>query len=249
MTRAPRRRLSRDDPSAVAARERVVTMIDAIEPEQLVASIKRAPSLRGMILGYIAEQMFETHVPNRYRLIMAEHIGHHDDHDRLVNKSDRTIVHRGRSYGVQLKSIQTNSIARNLETSALEADVQNDASDRRDVRLGDGSLVNTTCYLRGEYDILAVPLFPFTGEWNFAYKRNADCRPCLASRYTAYQQRFLLATTERISWPLGPDWHLDLMKLLTPDAGSPVGAPDVVAQPGGEIRVREASATILPDEN
>ena len=232
-----------------SARARVITMIDAIEPEQLVASIKRAPSLRGMILGYIAEQMFETHVPNQYHLIMAEHIVHHDDHDRLANKSDRTITYDGRTYGIQLKSIQTNSIARNLEMGTLEADVQNDASDRRDVRLADGSFVNTTCYLKGEYDILAVPLFPFTGGWDFAYKRNEDCRPCLSPRYTAYQQQFLLATTERISWPLSSDWRTNLMDLLTPDAGSPVGDPDVITEPGGEIRVSEAGAVNLPDED
>ncbi len=52
-----------DDPAAIAARERVKMMIDAIPPESLVEAIKKAPSLRGMILGYIAELMFERRVP------------------------------------------------------------------------------------------------------------------------------------------------------------------------------------------
>jgi hypothetical protein len=47
---------------AIAARERVTTIIDQISPEDLVNSIKRAPSLRGMILGYIAEEMFQRHI-------------------------------------------------------------------------------------------------------------------------------------------------------------------------------------------
>lgn len=163
-------------------------MIDAIEPEHLVASIKRAPSLRGMILGYIAEQMFEIHVPDRYNLILAEHIAHHDDHDRTANKSDRTITFAGRTYGVQLKSIQTNSITRNLTSGLIEACVQNDASDRRDVVLEDGRTITTTCYLRGEYDILAVPLFPFTGKWDFAYKLNSNCAASTSRKYDAYTQ-------------------------------------------------------------
>lgn len=248
-TRSARRRLFRDDPEAVAARARVITMIDAIEPEHLVASIKRAPSLRGMILGYIAEQMFEIHVPDRYNLILAEHIAHHDDHDRTANKSDRTITFAGRTYGVQLKSIQTNSITRNLTSGLIEACVQNDASDRRDVVLEDGRTITTTCYLHGEYDILAVPLFPFTGKWDFAYKLNSNCAASTSRKYDAYTQSYLLSTLERITWPLSPDWHTNLLDLLTPENGSPIGSPDIVAEPGGEVRVSEAGAVILPDED
>jgi hypothetical protein len=224
-------------------------MIDAVEPERLVASIKRAPSLRGMILGYIAEEMFATHVPSRYPVIPADDIVHHDDHNRSENKSDRTVRYKDRLYGIQLKSIQTNSIARNLITGIIEADVQNDASDRRDVVFEDGHVVNTTCYLKGEYDILAVPLFPFTGTWEFAYKRNEDCNLTESPRYSEYERQFLLATTERICWPLSNEWHTNLLDLLTPEAGSPIDAPDVVTEPSGEIRVREAGAVILPDKD
>lgn len=224
-------------------------MIDAIDPAHLVASIKRAPSLRGMILGYIAEQMFEAHVPERYHLILAEHIASHDDHDRTANKSDRTIAYSGRAYGVQLKSIQTNSIARNVNSGLIEACVQNDASDRRDVILPDCRIINTTCYLRGEYDILAVPLFPFTGTWEFAYKRNEDCAATSSRKYDEYAQTFLLSTLERITWPLTPDWHTNLLDLLTSEAGSPLGRPDVITEPGGEVRVSESGAIILPDED
>ena len=215
-----RRILDKADPEAIAARSRVSTMIDAIPPESLVDAIKRAPSLRGMILGYVAELMFERHVPGHYPVILSEHIEQHDDHDRTSNKSDRTITYKGRRYGVQLKSLQTNSIARDMRSGILCADLQNDASDRRRVTFPDGSSVETTCYKRGEYDILAVPLFPFTGNWEFAYKLNVNCRSCASPRYTDYQQQFLLATTERMSWPLSDDWQTDLMKLLTPDAGS-----------------------------
>jgi len=249
MARASRRKLDRNDEAASEARARVLTMIDAVEPERLVASIKRAPSLRGMILGYIAEQMFEVHVPERYHLILADDIVHHDDHNRKENKSDRTISFRGRRYGIQLKSIQTNSIARNLNSGRLEACVQNDASDRRDVKLADGRIVNTTCYVRGEYDILAVPLFPFTGTWDFAYKRNEDCAPSGSSKYDEYERRFLLHTLEMICWPLPAEWHTNLLDLLTPEAGSPIGDPDVFTEPGGEIRVSDAGAVILPHED
>jgi len=189
-------------------------IIDSIPPEDLVMSIKRAPSLRGMILGYIAEEMFEKYVPATYGYIAADDIKKHDDHDRLFNKSDRTIRRDGRVYRVQIKSVQTNSIKRNCENGLLQADVQNDASDSRTVRLPSGRSVITTCYARGDYDILAVPLFPFTGAWNYAYKRNIDCRSTTSKKYSVEDSAFLLATTEIITWPLTDAWTMNLGDLL-----------------------------------
>lgn len=219
-----RSKIDRNDADAVEARERVISIIDAVPPEDLVASIKRAPSLRGMILGYIAEEMFEKHIPAFYEGILPDHIQKHDDHDRKFNKSDRTITHKWRLYRIQLKSIQTNSICRNLTTGLLQADVQNDASDARTVSLGNGSTYVTTCYARGDYDILAVPLFPFTGEWNYAYKRNVDCRSTTSKKYAEADRPYLLSTLERITWPLSDDWHVGIAELLDDTIG-------LVAQP------------------
>lgn len=210
---------NKEDPEAIAARNRVITIIDSISPEDLVMSIKRAPSLRGMILGYIAEEMFEKYIPLKYGFINSEDIESHDDHDRRFNKSDRTIRVKNRLYRVQLKSIQTNSIKRNLETGLLQADVQNDASDSRSITLPTGNTVITTCYAKGDYDILAVPLFPFTGEWSYAYKRNIDCRITSSNKYSIEDSNYLLSTTEIITWPLTDEWHVDLSKLLNDQIG------------------------------
>ena len=108
---------------AVEARQRVSTIIDQIPPEDLVKSIKKAPSLRGMILGYIAEEMFERYILEPMSQI--EGIIKHDDHDRTKNKSDRDFTYKGRTYSVQLKSLQTNSITYDLTLNRLEATVQN----------------------------------------------------------------------------------------------------------------------------
>jgi hypothetical protein len=215
-----RRDKSHDD--AVKARERVLQIIDAIPPEDLVSAIKRAPSLRGMILGYIAEEMFEKYLPGKYPGVSD--IEKHDDHNREENKSDRTITYCGRRYGIQLKSVQTNSISFCPVVGGLYATVQNDASDARTIKLPNGSTVVTTCYARGEYDILAVPLFPFTGKWEFAYKLNADCRECESSKYTVADRVHLLATTESITYPLDGKWTNDLKRLLHDECGKPAKA-------------------------
>lgn len=211
-----RKKYDWDHEGAIAARERVSTIIDAIDADDLVVAIKNAPSLRGMILGYIAEIMFERHLPAHYDVILEEHIESHDDHDRKANKSDRTLSYNGKPVGIQLKSIQTNSIAYDPSVHKLRATVQNDGSDKRDVLLPDGSSVTTTCYRVGDYDILAVPLFPFTGKWEFAYKTNDSCRRSTSKKYTSVQQAELLATTEIITWPLDNDWTTNLMDIIEP---------------------------------
>jgi len=194
-------------------------MIDAIPPVDLVKAIKRAPSLRGMILGYVAEEVFEKHL--RETQAQITDIVKHDDHDRKANKADRTITYKGRSYSIQLKSMQTNSIKYSETDGRLEAVAQNDGSDKRDVILEDGTKIQTTLYRRGDYDILAVPLFPFTGKWEFAYKRNRDCRLSTHSAYSKVAQAQLLASTEIITFPLDNTWTTDLLSLLNESLGKP----------------------------
>jgi hypothetical protein len=220
---ATRRRTSdknKEHPEALAARARVPLIIDSVAPVDLVSAIKRAPSLRGMILGYIAEEMFEKYL--RSDVPAIDEVHKHDDHNREENKSDRSVDYRGRRYTIQLKSIQTNSIAFSNSADCLVADVQNDASDRRNIPLPNGNTVHTTCYKRGEYDILAVPLFPFIQRWDFAYKLNRDCRTCTSKLYEADDLQYLLSTMEKIQWPLDESWTTDLISLLDPALGSPI---------------------------
>lgn len=206
--------------SAIEAISRVPNIIDSISPEDLVSAIKRAPSLRGMILGYIAEEMFEKHV-----LDPLEHVGEvrsFDDHDRTQNKADRDFVYNRRRYTVQLKSVQTNSICWRTDLKVLMADVQNDGSDRRDVTLPNGNTVNATNYKIGDYDILAVPLFPFTGDWRFAYKLNSKCRLTESKKYSEEDKAYLLATTEKLFYPLNEEWTDDLLSLCDESLGTPI---------------------------
>lgn len=213
---APKKK-NKEHQLAVEARQRVTTIIDQVSPEDLVSSIKRAPSLRGMILGYIAEEMFERHILEPMSEI--EEIVKHDDHDRKKNKSDRSFAYKSRTYSVQLKSLQTNSITYDNLGERLEANIQNDASDSRKITLPSGKVIITTCYKRGEYDILAVPLFPFTGTWDFAYKWNVECRSSSFKGYDEEDRNELLATTEKIYWPLDDKWSSSLIEFL--DKGEP----------------------------
>ena len=209
--RLPQGTKNADHPTAISARSRVETIIDAIPPTDLVMAIKRAPSLRGMILGYIAEEMFARHVLSNS---VFTDIRKHDDHDRELNKADRDFLYNGKRISVQLKSLQTNSICWRNDLGKLAAVAQNDGSDKRDVLLPNGDTVSTTNYKIGDYDILAVPLFPFTGNWEFAYLLNRDCRLTTSSKYNVEQRKYLLSTTEELTYPLSGKWEADLIAAI-----------------------------------
>ena len=195
----------------IEAKNRVTSIIDAVDPERLVDIIKQTPSLRGMVTGYLSEEMFEKHILEDNNKI--DDIRSHDDHNRKFNKIDRDFIYNERRYGIQIKSIQTNSVCWRSDLNCLVADVQNDGSDKRTVHLPNGNAIQTTNYKIGEYDILAVPLFPFTGEWNYAYKKNKDCRRTQSSKYTKDDRQYILASTEQIHYPLRNEWTTDLLSL------------------------------------
>lgn len=206
-----RRKLDFNHQDAIAARNRIALMFDAVSPEHIISITKAVPSLRGIILGYLSEEMFEQHLNN---IPQITNIIKPDDHDRKNNKSDRTVVFDNKTYKIQIKSIQTNSITWDIEKNVLQAYVQNDASDKRKILLPNGEEVITTCYLANEYDVLAVSLFPFSERWDFAYKRNTSCRKTNNKKHSETVRSYLLSTTEKITFPLTEEWTTDLLSLL-----------------------------------
>lgn len=198
-------------PKVLEAKNRVLNIIDSVSPEELVRSIKNAPSLRGMILGYIAELKFKEFIEAN---LDFENIYKPDDHDRTQNKVDLGFTYKNRLITVQLKSIQTNSICWRTTDNKLVAKVQNDGSDRRKVILPNGNEVETTNYRIGDYDILAVPLFPFSGKWDFAFKLNRECRKTTSKKYSDDDRKFLLSTMEEIEFPLSAPWTSNLFDVI-----------------------------------
>lgn len=138
------------------------------------------------------------------------------DDDHKKTKSDNTFLYNGRLYTAQVKCLQTTLIKETGKTGVFQAVVQNDASDRRRLRLPNGDELETTCYLVGEYDILVTTIQPFTGNWDFIYKRNRDLTRSRFRNYTNEQREYLLATTERFTYPMYAEqgWTDNLIELL-----------------------------------
>jgi hypothetical protein len=168
--------------------------------------IRDNPSLRGFVYGYVSEMEFERH----YLKSRKEEFSKDDDHKKT--KSDRTVIFKGQPISIQVKSVQTNSIR--FVDGRFVAKVQNDASDRRRVILPNGAKLETTCYLVGEYDILAVSLHAFTGKWRFALKENSKLQRSASKKYAENERQYLLATLETIQFPLDPTWTEDFDAIL-----------------------------------
>lgn len=201
----------------MSARRKTLTILRrwGITAQELTELVEHNPSLRGIMLGYVAEFQLMK------RLLAAsaeiQDMGKGDNHDR-TRKGDRTIAFRGRSIRVESKSLQTASICRMTDPETgntfWAGKAQVDASDRRTVKFPDGSTLETTCLLCGEFDLLAVNCFAFEERWEFAFARNADLPRSRFAAYTDYQRRHLLASLVEVTWPPRPPFYSDSLPVL-----------------------------------
>src|ERR1051325_5595556 len=180
--------------------------------EELTELVDKNPSLRGALLGYIAEMKL------RNLWFSTERITHaikYDDHDRK-KKGDLVITYSDKSFIVESKSLQTNSIRIEETPTGIryKGKAQCDASDRRIIALPDGSEINTTCLLVGEFDLLAVNIFAFENSWRFIFAKNSDLPRSNYAKYTEAQRQYLLASLITVTWPPEPPFYAEPFRLL-----------------------------------
>lgn len=201
------------------------------------------PSLVSFVKGYAAELKFrnrflkgQSKITNFYKP---------DDHDR-AEKGDWIVTYKGERIGIEVKSLQKNSI-RKLDDGTYYLMYQCDASDARPVTFDDGSTVHTTSLAVGEFDIVAVNLFDRYQEWRFAFCKNEDLQTNegnnrgKAKGYTDYQKQNLLRTGQVVPDPLTAPYTDDLYSLMDEiladrKAGKQVGHVDKVD--GEEVEER-----------
>ncbi len=152
------------------------------------------PSFRSFGLGYAAEgKLRELHLDNNPEVTEVEK---YDDHDR-TKKGDLAFRYRGYQFTVEVKSIQNVSMVPQKRSGIIKPVFQCDASDRRLVKFADGTTLQTTNLLVGEFDLVAVNLFAFENKWKFVFAANSDLPTVrnvrgAAQKYTEYQMDNLL---------------------------------------------------------
>jgi len=185
------------DPSEISATDKQL-ILDRWEMthEDFTKLIDENPSLRGVTLGYIAESKFHQ--------MFLEHpdvtaVRKDDDHNRK-RKGDRTFSYQGHEFIVEVKSLQT-AMVKKLPDGTFFGKSQVDASDKREVTFKDDTKLQTTCLLRGEFDILAINCYAFENEWRFAFARNDQLPQNTFRKYTEEQKSALLPTLIPVTWP------------------------------------------------
>lgn len=180
-----------------------------ITAQELTSLVEKNPSLRGVMLGYVAEKKFQDMFLGHPGI---SEVGKADDHDRS-KKGDRHILYKGADVVIEVKSLQTNTVRR-LEDGTWYGKSQVDASDKRAVRLPSGKVLNTTCLVTGEFDLLAVNLFAFEEKWRFIFAKNDDLPRSTWRGYSPAQRKCLLSTLIEVTWPPKPPFYEDPFPLL-----------------------------------
>lgn len=162
------------------------------------------PSMQSFVIGYSAEAKVKTLVFDLDDRVTD--IYKPDDHDR-AEKGDWVITYQGERIAVEVKSLQSTSLRPKKRSGLVEPNYQCDASDRRLVEFTDGSSVETTALLVGEFDVLALNLRALTGKWDFIFCKNEDLPHMEQNKrnlvkYTEFQLDNLIKTTIKLD--LGP---------------------------------------------
>jgi hypothetical protein len=197
-----------------------------LTPEQLTVLLDENPSLRGMLLGYVAEFKLKEIISSFPEI---SYMTKFDDHNRK-KKGDLYIVYHGRAFDVESKSLQTNSIRYKEEEKIWMAKTQVDASDRREIVFPSGDKLITTLLLRDEFDILAISCYALEGKWDFIFARNRDL-PCSNYKgYTIEERQALIASLIPITYPPKPPFYLDLKELLNEMLEEGAGSDPIILE-------------------
>ena len=179
-----------------------------LTPQELSEIISQSPSMRGLLLGYVAEYKLRKIWFSDERIDSARK---YDDHDRS-RPSDLEVVYNGVPVTIEVKSLQSASVQQTDE--GYQGRFQCDASDRRTVELPNGESMQTTCLVVGQFDLLAVNLFAFREQWDFAFIRNRDLPRSRYSRYTPEQRQYLLATLVDVTLPVQSPFESEPFRLI-----------------------------------
>ena len=179
-----------------------------ITPGILTNIVDKNPSLRGMLLDYVAEYKLQEILTSEEGI---EYVDKPDDHDR-TKKGDHIIEYKGQRFVIESKSLQSRMVEKDGDVWRGRAQV--DASDRRSIALEGGTQVETTLLMVGEFDVLAVNCFAFKQEWDFIFARSSDLPRSTYRRYSPQVRNQLIASLVSVSWPPEPPFTDNLAEIL-----------------------------------
>lgn len=180
----------------------------------LISMMSESGNLRGMNYGYTSEYHFADYLN---QLGISEHFKPREtNHGKsaVKAKSDRTFKFKERYVSVQLKSPRTETI-RALDTGFLSR-IECSTSDKHVYNLPNGTNLSCRCVLVDAFDVLAVSLQPFTGNWqSFAFKKAKDLPLTTDKNVPQECRQYFLSRYHVMHFPnLTDGWTTDLLTLV-----------------------------------
>ena len=179
-----------------------------ISAQELAEIISENPSMRGLMFGFVAEYKLRKLWLTKAGI---SNVTRPRSHDR-TQKCDFRFEYKGQDIRLEVKCLDTPKVR--YDGKVYTGTFQCNASDTTEVTLPNGKKVTTNCLAIGGFDILAVCLFAFGNTWKFAFALNDDLPRTTWHGYTAAQQKYLLKSAMRISWPLEAPCVDDLFVVL-----------------------------------
>ena len=199
--------------------------ISAAELAELVAS---NPSLRGMLQKCVAERkLIETWFSDEDDSWADDFEDGEEDGEPggdRGNEAGVVVEHEGHHFRVECKSLQPRTVRRSRR--GWIGDVQMQGKERRRVRLADGTELVTPLRAKGSFDLLAVSVFDFQGQWDFAFAKNGDLPSNSPRRNSPQHRGQLIRASVPVRWPPEPPFYDDPFRLLdelATEKGEPAG--------------------------
>ena len=188
----------------------IASLLDAwsITAEELSEIVAQNPSMRGLMFGFVAEYKLKKEWLQRPEV---ENLVRPRSHDRK-QKCDFVFDYKGQPIKVEVKCLDSPKV-KQVE-GGYKGTFQCNASDKTEVLLPNGEIVSTNCLLAGGFDLLAVCLYSFGQVWRFAFALNDDLPRSTWKGYTPEQQKYLLPSSMKITWPLSAPFADEPFTLL-----------------------------------
>lgn len=177
-------------------------LLSSLPEQDFLGMLDSNPSCKGMLLGYIAEQVLIKHLEQTQRFLSVTKI---PDVDKT--KGDILVKYEGadggeRSATIEVKCMGSRGVRENLLEGGYNGSVCIKASDSRLV--GDQM---TSSQERGLFDILAICTITATGNWDFVFIHN---------KYLPSSENFAnrLRSTMLINTENTPCLHKDIFRVL-----------------------------------
>jgi len=177
--------------------------------KELSEIVAENPSMRGNMFGFIAEYKLRKAWLMRPQVT---NLSRPRSFDRKT-KGDFKFEYKGLPIILEVKCLDTPKV-KGDEQTGYSGTFQCNASDTTSVLLPNGETVITNCLAVGGFDVLAVCLFAFGSKWHYAFAANEDLPRTTWPKYSPEQQKYLLKSAMRITWPLQTPFSEDLFAVL-----------------------------------